>query len=100
MTPDTANDGRFPDESPVWVWYPPKETTRGQDVPRDQWAWLPGSILSQCGPDEWHVIVEVRELATRADGSRPRKNTPSRNLFYPACYRDASEIRARRGECP
>jgi hypothetical protein len=100
MTPDTGNDGRFPDDSPVWVWYPPSGSAQAEMPQRDHWAWLPGSIISQCGPDEWQIVVEVRELATRKDGTLPRKNTASRNLYYPICFRDACEIRSRTGDRP
>jgi hypothetical protein len=97
MTYAIQNDGRFPDDSPVWVWYPPKRDMGAENPERD-WAWLPGSILGQCGSDEWHVVVEARELVTLADGSRAPEGTPDRNLYYPTCYRDASEIRPRTGE--
>lgn len=53
------------------------------------------SVLEQCGPDEWRVCIEVRELAVRADGSKPTPRTPSHKLYYPCCYRDASELRLR-----
>lgn len=55
------NDGRFPDDSPVGVRSP--RTEREETGDRSAWPWLPGSILEQCGPDEWYVCVEVRELA-------------------------------------
>jgi hypothetical protein len=47
------DDGRHPDDSLVEVRYPRnKQEERG-----DQAAWplLPGSILGQCGPDEWYA---------------------------------------------
>ena len=48
---DEDNDGRFPDESLVEVRYP---RTRQEELgDRAKWPWLPGSILGQCGPDEW-----------------------------------------------
>ena len=100
MTPGSHNSGRFPDESLVWVRYPPEGSTQDDALPRGQWPWLPGPIVSQRGPDEWQVLVEVRELATRKDGTRPRKDTASRNLYYPICFRDGSEIRPRTGERP
>jgi hypothetical protein len=96
MTNETQNDGRFPDDSPVWVWYPPQAETNCP--PRDKWAWLPGSILSQCGPDEWHIVVEVRKVATLIDGSPAPRGTPDRKLYHPTCYRDASELRPRMGK--
>lgn len=38
-------NNRFPEDSPVLVRYP----LPGADQhDRDAWAWLPGSILSQC----------------------------------------------------
>jgi hypothetical protein len=97
MKSGTDNDGRFTDESPVWVRYPLGSSTPADALPREQWPWLPGSILSQCGPDEWQVIVEARELATRKDGTPVSKDTADRNLYYPICFRDASEIRPRTG---
>ncbi len=79
------NDGRFPDDAPVLVRYaladPPPED-------REAWEWLPGHVLGQCGPNEWHVVVDgVEELADGQDGDG--------EPLYPACYRDASEIRLR-----
>jgi hypothetical protein len=87
------NDGRFPDDSPVEIRYPRSKDEEHGD--RSAWPWLPGSILEQCGPDEWHVCVEVRELAVLRDGRRAPRGTASRNLYYPCCFRDSSEIRTR-----
>jgi hypothetical protein len=39
--------------------------------------------------------VEVRELAVIRDGRRAPRGTASRNLCYPCCFRDSSEIRPR-----
>ena len=44
-------------------------------------------------PDE--SPVEVRELAVLRDGRRAPRGTASRNLYYPCCFRDSSEIRPR-----
>jgi hypothetical protein len=82
------NDGRFPEDSPVLIWYP---LLGADDSDRDTWAWLPGSILEQCGPDEWRVVVEVPALAY-PDPSVPNGNAPE-HMLYPACFRDSSEIR-------
>lgn len=72
------NDGRFPDGSPVQTPYP---LTAGQHRgDRAAWPWLPGRVLSQCGPDEWEIHVLAPELADE-DGT------------FPVAYRDASEIR-------
>src|SRR5260370_36726793 len=62
---------------------------------RGQWPWLPGTIVEQCGPDEWDVCLEVRELAVLRDGRRAPRGTASRNLYYPCRLRDGSEIRPR-----
>jgi hypothetical protein len=85
------NDGRFPDDGPVMVKYPlPSE--RQQD--RADWPWLPGTVLGQCGPDEWHVVVDgAEELA------EPSDDDPD-VLLYPACFRDSSEIRRQVSDSP
>jgi len=88
---DEDNDGRFPDGSPVLVRYPRDKQEEQGDRPA--WPWLPGSILSQCGPDEWHVCVAARELAMLGDGGPAPDGTADEDLFHPCCFRDASEIR-------
>jgi len=88
---DEDNDGRFPDGSMVEIRYPRDKQEELAD--RTAWPWLPGSILSQCGPDEWHICVEARELATLDDGSPAPTGTADEDLFFPCCFRDASEIR-------
>ena len=90
---DEDNDGRFPNGSPVEVRYPRSKQEEQGD--REQWPWLPGAIVEQCGPDEWYVCVAVRELAVLRDGRRAPRRTASRNLYYPCCFRDGSEIRPR-----
>ncbi len=47
------NDGRFPDDSPVLVRYP--LTPAEMDGDRAAWPWVPGYIVTQCGPDEWEI---------------------------------------------
>jgi hypothetical protein len=87
---DEDEDGKFPDEGPVR--YPrSKQEERGD---REQSPWLPGTIVEQRCPDEWCVCIEVRELAVLRDG-RPARGAASRNLYYPCCFRDGSEIRPR-----
>jgi hypothetical protein len=88
---DEDNDGRFPDDSRVEVRYP--RSKREENGDRLAWPWLTGSILEQCGPDEWYVCVEVRELAVLGDGRRATDGTPEGDLYYPCCFRDSSEIR-------
>jgi len=92
---DGDNDGRFPDDSLVEIRYP--RTKQEEHGDRLAWPWLRGSILEQCGPGEWYVCVEVRELAVLADGRRAPRRTAARNLYYPCCFRDSSEIRPRTG---
>jgi hypothetical protein len=88
---DSDNDGRFPDDSRVEVRYP--RTRQEENGDRAAWPWLPGSIVEQCGPDEWRVFVEDRDVAVLRDGRPAPRNTASRNLYYPVCFRDSSEIR-------
>jgi hypothetical protein len=88
---ENDNDGRFPDESRVEVRYP--RTQQEEHGDRAAWPWLPGSIIQQCGPDEWQVCVEDRGVAVLGDGRPAPRNTASRNLYYPLCFRDSSEIR-------
>jgi hypothetical protein len=45
---DEDNDGRFPDDSPVEVRYP--RSKQEEQGGRERWAWLPGTIVEQCGP--------------------------------------------------
>jgi len=89
---DEDNDGRFPNDSPVEIRYPRSRQEEHGD--RSAWPWLPATILEQCGPDEWYVCVEVRDLAVLGDGRRAPRGTASRNLYYPCCFRDGSEIRS------
>jgi hypothetical protein len=91
---DEDNDGRFPDESPVEVRYP--RSKQEDQADRDTWPWLPGSIVEQCGPDEWYVCVEVRERAVLRDGRRAPRAMASRNLYCPA----ASGTARRSGRAP
>lgn len=79
---------RFPEESLVLVRYPPRGA---EERDRRMWAWLPGSVVSQCCEDEWCIVVESPELA-EPDPSLPDGDAPE-NLLYPLCFRDSSEIR-------
>jgi hypothetical protein len=87
------NDGRFPDDSLVEVRYPRSKQEEHGD--RSAWPWLPGSIMEQCGPDEWLVCVMDHDLARLRNGRRAPAGTWPLKLYYPVCNRDASEIRAR-----
>ena len=92
MGPIMSGDGPvFTEDMAVMVRFPrTKEEERGD---RAKWPWLPGTIVQQCGPDEWQVCVEDMSVAVRKDGSKPTPRTPQRNLYYPLCFRDASEIK-------
>jgi hypothetical protein len=87
-----SEDGpTFAEDMAVEVRFPrTKEEERGD---RADWPWLPGTIVEQCGPDEWQVCVEDMAVAVREDGSKPTPRTPQHKLYYPLCYRDSSEIK-------
>jgi hypothetical protein len=71
----------FPEDSWVEIRYP---VTREQEhADRAAWPWLPGWVVSVCGPDEWEICVQAPELAIWHDGED----------WYPTCFRDSSEIR-------
>jgi hypothetical protein len=52
-------------------------------------------IEQHCGPDEWEVVVEAREVAMLEDGSP----APDGDLYYPLVFRDRSEIKRRMVRC-
>ncbi len=81
--PSVTNDGRYPDEADVEVWYP----APGVGLPaRDDWQWYPAYVVSQVGPDEWEVVVEHGDFVRLDEDGE---------TVYPVCYRDASELRPR-----
>jgi hypothetical protein len=71
----------FPEDSWMQVRYP--LTSEYEHADRAGWPWLPGWVVSVCGPDEWEICVQAPELATWHDGED----------WYPTCFRDSSEIR-------
>ena len=83
----------FADDTPVMVRYPRTPEQLWGD--RAEWPWLLGTILEQCGPDEWRVVVEDMAVAVRRDGSKPAPRTPKNRLYYPCCLRDSSELTLR-----
>jgi hypothetical protein len=96
MNPGISEDGRavaFADDTPVMVRYPRTPEQLWGD--RAEWPWLPGTIMEQCGPDEWRVVVEDVTVAVRKDGSKPAPRTPKSRLYYPCCLRDSSELMLR-----
>lgn len=92
------NDGRFPDESYVWVLYPLDEATGRVDdrMDHDRWVWLPGEIVERRGPDEWAVFVLDKRCLMLADGRKPRRNTPGHKLYYPTVRRTSIDLRPAR----
>jgi hypothetical protein len=60
---------------------------------RESWPWVRGWVAEVCGPDEWQITVQTRELAQLEDGSPAPVGTLEEEAYYPACFRDASEIR-------
>lgn len=94
MGPIMSGDGPvFTEDMAVMVRFPRTKEEERSD--RAKWPWLPGTIVQQCGLDEWQVCVEDMSVAVRQDGSKPTPRTPQRNLYYPLCFRDASEIKPR-----
>jgi hypothetical protein len=91
--PENDSATVFADDTPVLVRYP--RTKQEEQGDRADWPWLPGTIVQQCGPDEWQVCVEEMSVAVRKDGSKPTPRTPTNRLYYPLCFRDASEIKFR-----
>jgi hypothetical protein len=89
---EVITTGSWREDDAVEVRYP---LPGNEQSDRASWPWLLGTILAVCGPDEWQICVEVRELATLEDGRPPGRNTPDHKLFYPVCFRDSFEIRAR-----
>lgn len=91
------NDGTWPDETEVEVRFP---TSDGQA--RSDWPWLPGTVLGQCGPGEWHVLIDDYTFATHTP---PASNADKMMrcgitddegrvlCWLPMVFRNASEIR-------
>ena len=85
------NDGRFPDGLAVLTPYPLTDEEAQGD--RASWPWLPATVLSQCGPGEWTLVIEARPAARCEDGSPAPAGTPEDDLCHPIVFRDSSEIR-------
>jgi hypothetical protein len=65
----------FPEDSLVEVRYP---LTREQEHgDRAAWPWMPGWVVSVCGPDEWEICVQTPELAVEHQGE----------TVFPVCFR-------------
>jgi hypothetical protein len=73
------NDGRFPEDSEVWTPYPLTDDIQTYE----EWPWLRGTVIGQCGPDEWHIVLYIPELMEHGDGYD----------WWPACFRNSSQLR-------
>jgi hypothetical protein len=60
---------------------------------RNAWPWLPGWVAEVCGPNEWQIVVQAPGLGRTEAGEIPGPGVPDDELFFPSCFRDASEIR-------
>ncbi len=48
---------RYAEGAAVETRYP---RTPGEEAgPRSGWGWVPGTVMEQCGPDEWSVDLET-----------------------------------------
>jgi hypothetical protein len=92
--PDPNNDGKFPEGAAVTTPFPLTDEQAKAD--RVTWPWVPGTIAYQCGPDEWGVVIEAREVAFIENSQPPAPDgTPDDQLCHPVVFRDSSEIRLR-----
>ena len=89
---DVVTGPVFPEDTWVEVRYP--LTREKEHADRAKWPWLPGWVVSVCGPDEWEICVQAPELATSHDGED----------WYPTCFRGLLQIRLPEAqaalECP
>jgi hypothetical protein len=92
---EEADRNPFPDGMEVWVRF--ASTAIEEKGPREDWPWLAGVIVKRCAENEWQVQVAAREAATLADGSPAPVTMPDDELWFPLCFRDASEIRLQEG---
>jgi hypothetical protein len=83
--------GRFPDGLAVLTPYPVTDAEAAGD--RASWPFVPATIVSQCGPDEWELTVETPAAARLEDGRPAPAGTPHDEIFWPVVFRDSSEIR-------
>lgn len=81
----------FEEGTPVLVRYPAPGMTH--ETPRESWPWVPGTVEEVCGPDEWLIAVESRDVATAEDGTPAPADADDDDLYFPMCFRDSSEIR-------
>ena len=59
----------FPEDSSVEVRYP--LTSEQEHGDREAWPWLPGWVVSECGPDEWEICVQAPNSPSRTRTAKP-----------------------------
>src|SRR5436305_8401080 len=92
MANDTDdNDGRYPDGLAVLTPFPVTDAEAAGD--RASWPWVTASVVEQCGPDEWTLVIEIPETGRLANGEPAPAGTPGDDVYYPIVFRDAGEIR-------
>jgi hypothetical protein len=82
---------RYPEGTAVLVRYPAPAMTRL--TLHESWPWLPSVIEEECGPDEWLVCVTAQETRILLHGTPAPAGADDADVFYPCCFRDASELR-------
>ncbi len=90
-TDDDGNDGRFPNGLAVLTPFPVTDAEAHGD--RASWPWVTARVVSQAGPDEWVLCVEIPGTARLADGTPAPEGTPADETYHPIVFRDSSEIR-------
>ncbi len=88
-----TSDNPFPDDTDVLARFPRSKAEERGD--RSAWPWLAGVIQQRCGEDGWQVALTDRSVAESEDGTVAPEETPADDLWFPARYRDASEIKLR-----
>lgn len=89
----TVNDGRFPDDSPVWTPFPSRDMTA--DTPRETWPWMAARVELQGDEHEWVLTIEAPDVAELEDGTPAPEGTPAGDLWHPQAFRTADEIQPR-----
>lgn len=90
---NTSNDGRYPDDSPVWTPYPAPGMTA--ETPRASWPWMAAVVELQGDEHEWLLTIVNPVLDQLEDGTPAPDDTPPEDTWHPQAYRTADEIQAR-----
>ena len=89
---DEDNDGGYPDESPVEVAIP--AASRKSRATASSGRGYQGGLSNSAAPRNGTSASRSGSWPSCA-GRRAPRGTASRNLCYPCCFRDGSEIRPR-----